>query len=187
MTRFLLRFAALLLPLSLIAAPAAAQVVVQKPGGSEDYMVLALMATGSEADKSRFENAATELGYNPGRTKNNADEDEVMVVVRPDADRGKFLKFRKIRQADLRHRHHPLGRSHRKARLHRRSAGLRRRCSAIAGGVRGVIVYIQRSSYSNCGISVEGKRAFGVQYHPEASPGPMDSFYLFERFVGMLG
>ena len=40
---------------------------------------------------------------------------------------------------------------------------------------------------SNCGIAVKGKRAFGVQYHPEASPGPMDSFYLFERFVGMLG
>jgi carbamoyl-phosphate synthase small subunit len=40
---------------------------------------------------------------------------------------------------------------------------------------------------SNCGITVKGKRAFGVQYHPEASPGPQDSFYLFERFVGMLG
>ena len=40
---------------------------------------------------------------------------------------------------------------------------------------------------SNCGIAVKGKRAFGVQYHPEASPGPQDSFYLFERFVGMLG
>ena len=39
---------------------------------------------------------------------------------------------------------------------------------------------------SNCGISVNGKRAFGVQYHPEASPGPQDSFYLFEQFVGML-
>ncbi len=39
---------------------------------------------------------------------------------------------------------------------------------------------------SNCGISVKGKRAFGVQYHPEASPGPQDSFYLFERFVEML-
>jgi carbamoyl-phosphate synthase small subunit len=39
---------------------------------------------------------------------------------------------------------------------------------------------------SNCGIAVKGKRAFGVQYHPEASPGPQDSFYLFERFVGML-
>ena len=39
---------------------------------------------------------------------------------------------------------------------------------------------------SNCGIAIRGKRAFGVQYHPEASPGPMDSFYLFEKFVGML-
>ena len=40
---------------------------------------------------------------------------------------------------------------------------------------------------SNCGIAVKGKKAFGVQYHPEASPGPMDSFYLFQKFVGMLG
>jgi carbamoyl-phosphate synthase small subunit len=39
---------------------------------------------------------------------------------------------------------------------------------------------------SNCGISIKGRQAFGVQYHPEASPGPQDSFYLFERFVGML-
>ena len=37
------------------------------------------------------------------------------------------------------------------------------------------------------GIAITGKRAFGVQYHPEASPGPQDSFYLFEKFVGMLG
>ncbi|WP_324260400.1 glutamine-hydrolyzing carbamoyl-phosphate synthase small subunit [Altererythrobacter sp. H2] len=40
---------------------------------------------------------------------------------------------------------------------------------------------------SNCGIAISGKRAFGVQYHPEASPGPQDSFYLFEKFVGGLG
>lgn len=40
---------------------------------------------------------------------------------------------------------------------------------------------------SNCGIALRGKKAFGVQYHPEASPGPQDSFYLFEKFVGMLG
>ena len=40
---------------------------------------------------------------------------------------------------------------------------------------------------SNCGIEISGKRAFSVQYHPEASPGPQDSFYLFEKFVGMLG
>jgi len=36
---------------------------------------------------------------------------------------------------------------------------------------------------SNCGIAFTDKRAFGVQYHPEASPGPQDSFYLFEKFV----
>ncbi len=39
---------------------------------------------------------------------------------------------------------------------------------------------------SNCGIAIRGKQAFGVQYHPEASPGPQDSFYLFERFLEML-
>ena len=39
---------------------------------------------------------------------------------------------------------------------------------------------------SNAGIELDGGRAFSVQYHPEASPGPQDSFYLFERFVGML-
>jgi carbamoyl-phosphate synthase small subunit len=35
---------------------------------------------------------------------------------------------------------------------------------------------------SNCGLSVEQLPAFSVQYHPEASPGPMDSHYLFSRF-----
>jgi carbamoyl-phosphate synthase small subunit len=36
------------------------------------------------------------------------------------------------------------------------------------------------------GIRIEGKKAFSVQYHPEASPGPQDSHYLFERFIGMM-
>jgi carbamoyl-phosphate synthase small subunit len=36
---------------------------------------------------------------------------------------------------------------------------------------------------SNCGIEIEGKPVFSVQYHPEASPGPQDSHYLFERFA----
>jgi carbamoyl-phosphate synthase small subunit len=39
---------------------------------------------------------------------------------------------------------------------------------------------------SNEGIAVTNKPAFSVQYHPEASPGPMDSYYLFERFVDMM-
>ncbi len=36
---------------------------------------------------------------------------------------------------------------------------------------------------SNCGLAFTDKNAFSVQYHPEASPGPQDSFYLFQRFV----
>ena len=39
---------------------------------------------------------------------------------------------------------------------------------------------------SNCGLELTDKPAFSVQYHPEASPGPQDSFYLFEKFVGMM-
>ncbi len=39
---------------------------------------------------------------------------------------------------------------------------------------------------SNEGLRVEGKPVFSVQYHPEASPGPQDSHYLFERFVKLM-
>ena len=39
---------------------------------------------------------------------------------------------------------------------------------------------------SNCGIELTDRPAFSVQYHPEASPGPQDSFYLFEKFVSAL-
>ena len=36
---------------------------------------------------------------------------------------------------------------------------------------------------SNCGIRMEERPVYSVQHHPEASPGPQDSFYLFERFA----
>ena len=36
---------------------------------------------------------------------------------------------------------------------------------------------------SNCGIRVQEKPVFSVQYHPEAAPGPQDSLYLFQRFA----
>jgi Carbamoylphosphate synthase small subunit len=36
---------------------------------------------------------------------------------------------------------------------------------------------------SNCGIEHKEKNIFSVQYHPEASPGPHDSLYLFSKFV----
>ncbi|MCW5646779.1 MAG: glutamine-hydrolyzing carbamoyl-phosphate synthase small subunit [Sphingopyxis sp.] len=56
--------------------------------------------------------------------------------------------------------------------------------STLPGGV----VETHKSLFdgSNCGIAITGKNAFSVQYHPEASPGPQDSFYLFEKFVGGL-
>lgn len=47
------------------------------------------------------------------------------------------------------------------------------------------VVETHRSLFdgSNCGLAFTDKNAFSVQYHPEASPGPQDSFYLFKRFV----
>ena len=39
---------------------------------------------------------------------------------------------------------------------------------------------------SNCGIALNDKPVFSVQYHPEASPGPRDSHYLFTRFADLM-
>ena len=39
---------------------------------------------------------------------------------------------------------------------------------------------------SNCGIRLAGRPVFSVQYHPEASPGPQDSAYLFDDFVASM-
>ena len=39
---------------------------------------------------------------------------------------------------------------------------------------------------SNCGLAIAGKPVFSVQYHPEASPGPHDSDYLFTRFINLI-
>jgi carbamoyl-phosphate synthase small subunit len=39
---------------------------------------------------------------------------------------------------------------------------------------------------SNCGLALNDKPVFSVQYHPEASPGPRDSHYLFRRFAEIM-
>jgi carbamoyl-phosphate synthase small subunit len=39
---------------------------------------------------------------------------------------------------------------------------------------------------TNAGLALKGKPVFSVQHHPEASPGPTDSLYLFERFAGLM-
>ena len=50
------------------------------------------------------------------------------------------------------------------------------------------VVETHRSLFdgSNCGIRMEGRPVWSVQHHPEASPGPQDSFYLFERFAAAM-
>jgi carbamoyl-phosphate synthase small subunit len=39
---------------------------------------------------------------------------------------------------------------------------------------------------TNAGLELAGKPVFSVQHHPEASPGPTDSLYIFERFAGLM-
>lgn len=48
------------------------------------------------------------------------------------------------------------------------------------------ITHINLNDESIEGIRVKGKNAFSVQYHPESSPGPHDSRYLFDEFVAMM-
>ena len=48
------------------------------------------------------------------------------------------------------------------------------------------VTHVSLFDGSNEGIACKAKRVFSVQYHPEASPGPSDSGYLFERFVEMM-
>lgn len=48
------------------------------------------------------------------------------------------------------------------------------------------VTHINLNDSSIEGIRVKGKKAFSVQYHPESSPGPHDSRYLFDDFVSMV-
>jgi carbamoyl-phosphate synthase small subunit len=52
---------------------------------------------------------------------------------------------------------------------------------------KGVIeTHVSLFDGSNCGIRLEGRPVFSVQHHPEASPGPQDSFSLFDRFAASM-
>ncbi|MFT9332315.1 MAG: carbamoyl phosphate synthase small subunit, partial [Acetobacter persici] len=48
------------------------------------------------------------------------------------------------------------------------------------------VTHVSLFDGSNEGLASDRFPAFSVQYHPEASPGPSDSFYLFERFVALI-
>ncbi len=48
------------------------------------------------------------------------------------------------------------------------------------------VTHVSLFDGTNCGLRLTGKPVFSVQHHPEASPGPQDSHYLFKRFVNML-
>ncbi len=48
------------------------------------------------------------------------------------------------------------------------------------------VTHISLFDKSNEGLRATDKPAFSVQYHPEASPGPEDSHYLFDRFISMI-
>ncbi len=48
------------------------------------------------------------------------------------------------------------------------------------------VTHISLFDRSNEGIELKNKKAFSVQHHPESSPGPSDSFYLFEQFAKMM-
>jgi carbamoyl-phosphate synthase small subunit len=48
------------------------------------------------------------------------------------------------------------------------------------------ITHVNLNDQSIEGIKVKGKPAFSVQYHPEATPGPHDSRYLFDDFINLI-
>ncbi len=48
------------------------------------------------------------------------------------------------------------------------------------------LTHVHLNDSTVMGIKLKNKKAFSVQYHPEASPGPHDSRYLFDEFVGMV-
>ncbi|MFT3680995.1 MAG: glutamine-hydrolyzing carbamoyl-phosphate synthase small subunit [Ferruginibacter sp.] len=58
---------------------------------------------------------------------------------------------------------------------------------AVRASANVEITHVNLNDASIEGIRIKDKPAFSVQYHPEATPGPHDSRYLFDDFVGMMG
>ena len=56
----------------------------------------------------------------------------------------------------------------------------------IANNPNVEVTHVHLNDNTIMGIRVKGKKAFSVQYHPEASPGPHDSRYLFDQFLDMI-
>ncbi len=56
----------------------------------------------------------------------------------------------------------------------------------IASNSNVEVTHVHLNDNTIMGIRVKGKKAFSVQYHPEASPGPHDSRYLFDEFIEMI-
>jgi carbamoyl-phosphate synthase small subunit len=48
------------------------------------------------------------------------------------------------------------------------------------------VTHVHLNDETIMGIRLKNKKAFSVQYHPEASPGPHDSRYLFDEFLKMI-
>lgn len=57
---------------------------------------------------------------------------------------------------------------------------------ALESSAQVVVTHINLNDQSVEGIRVRNKKAFSVQFHPEASPGPHDNFYLFDEFIAMM-
>jgi carbamoyl-phosphate synthase small subunit len=51
---------------------------------------------------------------------------------------------------------------------------------------RAVETHVSLFDGSNCGLALKDRPVFSAQYHPEASPGPRDSHFLFRRFVELM-
>ena len=57
---------------------------------------------------------------------------------------------------------------------------------ALKNSDKAALTHINLNDNSVEGLEIVGKKAFSVQYHPEAAPGPHDSRYLFDDFIKMM-